>query len=75
MPLADQPEMAKHEEQEVHRITDEPRAILEKADLDVEVAHRFGNPTEEIVTQIEEWGADVVVLGRRGLPGVDRLDR
>lgn len=72
MPLADEGQRERHEAEEVHRITDPPRQILADNGLDVEVSHRFGNPTEEIVGEIEQWKPDLVVLGRRGVHGLER---
>lgn len=71
--LIDEAEREQHEWQEVHRLTNEPRRLLEEKGLYVEVVHPFGNPTEEIVSEIDEWGPDLVVLGRRGVHGIERL--
>lgn len=43
------------------------REALERAGFAVEVTHRLGNPAEGILREIEEWGPDLVVMGRRGL--------
>ena len=71
--LVDEGEREQREHREVHRLTDEAGRILRDSGLRVEVIHRFGNPTERIVTEIDEWGPDLVVLGRRGVHGLDRL--
>lgn len=71
-PLSDEELLAIREDEEVRRLTDEPRAVFEMIGVDVEVTHRFGNPTDEIVAQIGEWSPDLVVLGRRGVRGVQR---
>jgi nucleotide-binding universal stress UspA family protein len=71
-PLADEAEREQHEREEVHRITDEPRKLLEEGGFKVEVTHRFGNLTEEIVAEINEWSPELVVLGRRGVHGLER---
>ena len=34
---------------------------------EISVTHRFGHPGFEIVAEIQEWGPDLVVTGRRGL--------
>jgi nucleotide-binding universal stress UspA family protein len=73
MPLADESDRARHEGEEVHRITGPPRRVLEESGFDVEVDHRFGNPTEQIISEIKEWSPDLVVLGRRGVRGLERL--
>jgi len=73
MPLADETERERREEEKVHRLTDEPRRRLEQSGYTVEVAHRFGNPTDEIVAEIKRWRPELVVLGRRGVRGFERL--
>ena len=72
-PLADESERERHVIEEVHRITDAPRALLNEHDLPVEVAHRFGNVTEQILAEINEGHPDLVVLGRRGVHGMERI--
>jgi nucleotide-binding universal stress UspA family protein len=72
MPLSDEAERAEREMKEVHQLTDQPRQLLEDSGHTVEIAHRFGNPTDEIVAEIEDWRPELVVLGRRGVRGVER---
>lgn len=48
------------------------RAVLEDAGFRVVVVHRFGYPPDEIVSELTDHGADLVVLGRRGLRGPAR---
>ncbi|WP_026101006.1 universal stress protein [Synechococcus sp. PCC 7336] len=36
------------------------------AELDTEYSYRFGDPGRTICDVAEEWGADAIVLGRRG---------
>jgi nucleotide-binding universal stress UspA family protein len=50
----------------------EARTVFEDAGFTVEVAHRFGNPADEILSQAEETEPAVIVLGRRGLSGTKR---
>jgi nucleotide-binding universal stress UspA family protein len=71
--LVDEGEREGNVRKEVHRLTDEPRRMLEESGLSVSVAHRFGNPTEEIVSEMEEWRPDLVAMGRRGVHGLKRL--
>jgi nucleotide-binding universal stress UspA family protein len=73
MPLADESDRVRREGEEVHRITGQPRRVLEESGFAVEVGHRFGNPTEEIISEIKEWSPDLVVLGRRGVRGLERM--
>ncbi|HWC31549.1 MAG TPA: universal stress protein [Actinomycetota bacterium] len=56
----------------VERATEAPRRILEEAGHRVAVVHRFGNPADEILADIDEWGPDLVVIGRRGLAAPSR---
>ena len=56
----------------IERATETPRRILEEAGHAVAVVHRFGNPADEILADIEEWGPDLVVMGRRGLAAPSR---
>ena len=71
--LVDEGEREQNAQKEVRRLTDEPRAMLEENGLAVSVAHRFGNPTDEIVNEIKEWRPDLVAMGRRGVHGLERL--
>jgi nucleotide-binding universal stress UspA family protein len=71
--LVDEPRREEHERELVHRLTDEPRGIMQEVGLAVGVAHRFGNPTEEIVAEIDEWHPDLLVMGRRGVRGFERV--
>jgi nucleotide-binding universal stress UspA family protein len=41
--------------------------VLEGAGIRVEVTHRFGNPSDALLAEIEEWAPDLMVMGRRGL--------
>lgn len=72
MPLGDEAERVKRVVDDVHRLTDQSRGRLESSGHTVEIAHRFGNPTDEIVAEIEDWLPELVVLGRRGVRGVER---
>ena len=68
-PLADEAEREQQVRKEIHRITDEPRRTLEEGGFNVDVAHRFGNPTEEIVAEMGGWnprpGGDGTARGAR----------
>jgi nucleotide-binding universal stress UspA family protein len=71
--MPDEGEAAAAVRDEIERATGPGRRALADARLDPEVIHRFGNPTDEIVTAAEDWGPDLVVLGRRGVRGVERV--
>jgi nucleotide-binding universal stress UspA family protein len=49
------------------------RKALERRGVAVETDVALGEPRTEIVRQSEEWGADLVVLGARGLGRVKRF--
>ena len=59
--------------EEVERLTGDARAILEQAGFKPSIAHRFGNPADEIVADARDQGSDLVVLGRRGVRGLERV--
>lgn len=60
-------------EEAVEQATRDARLTLEKAGIPVTVSHRFGNPNDEILAEAEAWGADMIVLGRRGVRGIERV--
>jgi nucleotide-binding universal stress UspA family protein len=70
--LSDEGERAEQARQHVGRVTAPAREIFDAAGLSVTVAHRFGNPGDEIINDIGEWGPDLVVMGHRGVRGLDR---
>ena|ERR671924_520713 len=57
----------------VEAVDAEPVRILEGHDRKIDVVHRFGNPADEIVAEIREWEPDLVVMGRRGVHGLERM--
>jgi nucleotide-binding universal stress UspA family protein len=70
--LDDTPERLRMVREAVERATGEVRPVFETAGHQVSVAHRFGNPADEILQEVEEWKPDLVVLGRRGLSAPSR---
>ena len=58
---------------DVRRVIDEARAALAPRGLDIETEVVIGNPKEEIARSAQEWGADLVVLGARGLGRIKRF--
>lgn len=46
---------------------------LRRAGLNVNVTLRQGNPKSVLVDEAEEWGADAIFLGAKGMRGIDRL--
>jgi nucleotide-binding universal stress UspA family protein len=54
-------------EKETDDAVGETRHILEAAGHTVSVSQRFGNPPDEILSEVEELVPDLVVVGRRGL--------
>ncbi|GAC1361686.1 MAG: universal stress protein [Actinomycetota bacterium] len=45
----------------------EVQRILEAAGQPTTVSCRFGHPPDEALAEVNEWGPDLVVVGRRGL--------
>ena len=41
--------------------------------LATEVELRDGEPAHQIIAAAEEWGADLIVVGSKGLTGLDRF--
>lgn len=69
VPSTDRPET-----EEGRRLLDEQVKQLEEAGASVEEAHlRTGRPAREIIELSEEIGADLIVLGNRGLTEMERL--
>lgn len=61
-------------EAELLRQVFEPSAeTLRRAGLDTSVVLRKGNPKRVLVEEAEEWGADSIFVGAKGLRGIDRL--
>jgi nucleotide-binding universal stress UspA family protein len=54
-------------------VLDEARTALAKLGARVETDIAVGDPKVEIVRIAEEWGADLLVLGARGLGGIARF--
>src|ERR1700756_1469486 len=70
--LSDEVSRARAAEEEAGIATHDARLILEKAGFAVETTHRFGNPPDEIIAELEEWKPDLLVMGRRGVHGMER---
>jgi len=70
--LSDERERCNDNRREIAATQAEARAILEDAGFDVTVVHRFGYPSDEIISELDEHGADIVVLGTRKLRGPAR---
>jgi nucleotide-binding universal stress UspA family protein len=54
-------------------VLDEARVALAPRGFDIETDVAIGNPKDEITRTAREWGADLVVLGARGLGGIKRF--
>jgi len=59
--------------EEAHDLADEARAVLVRRELSVETDVVVGDPRAEIVRLADEWRADLIVLGARGLGRIKRL--
>lgn len=73
LPASDVTERRRAVEAAVEAAGAEPVRILEDASRKIEFVHRFGNPADEIVAEIEQWDPDLVVMGRRGVHGLERV--
>jgi nucleotide-binding universal stress UspA family protein len=64
----------KHSALEAARgVVEEARASLAPRGFGIETDVAIGNPKEEIARIAREWGAELVVLGARGLSGIKRF--
>lgn len=54
-----------------NRIAETAVAALQHAGVDVTIAVRHGDVSHELIQAAEEWGADLLVLGSRGLTGLE----
>jgi nucleotide-binding universal stress UspA family protein len=54
-------------------VVDEARASLAPRGFGIETDVAIGNPKDEIARTAREWGAELVVLGARGLGGIKRF--
>jgi len=59
--------------EEARDLADEARAVLVRRELSVETDVVVGDPRAEIVRLADEWRADLIVLGARGLGRIKRL--
>lgn len=58
---------------EARKVLDRVRAGLARPGLTIEAEVAMGDPKAEIVRVAEDWGADLVVLGARGLSPIKRF--
>jgi len=70
--LADAHERMRRVQELVQEATAELVAMLEGAARRTEVCHRFGNPADRILEEVDEWGADLVVMDRLGVRASER---
>jgi nucleotide-binding universal stress UspA family protein len=71
-PDYDVPDGAEDLEQREHELVD-ARRLLEEVGRDADVLAVTGAPADVLVEEAEQRGADLIVLGRRGLTGAERL--
>ena len=69
----DDAEAARFVAASVERAVGEVRDDLEGRGFEVGLRHRFGNPAEGILAEACDWGADLIVMGRRALSRPARL--
>lgn len=66
-------EVEKAEEEAAAKAADDGRALLERPGVDVETEVRRGDPARELIAAADAWNADLVVVGSRGLTGLERV--
>src|SRR4030095_7654772 len=57
----------------MQRVVNEARAALAACGFDIETDVAIGSPKDEIARTAREWGADLVVVGARGLGRIKRF--
>lgn len=62
--------LAKGMKEEAHKAIDQARKEVDLLDIEVREVVRQGRPAELIVDQAKELGADVIVMGSRGVSDV-----
>ena len=63
----------RHHEDWAHRAAQTIRADLERAGLLADVVTEPGDPKELLIQQAEQWQADCIFLGARGLTRMERM--
>jgi nucleotide-binding universal stress UspA family protein len=71
--VASAPELKRSVIDRAQQVVDDARTALAPRGFAIETDVVMGDPRAEIVRQAEEWKADLVVLGARGLGGVKRF--
>jgi nucleotide-binding universal stress UspA family protein len=71
-PDYDVPDGTEAREQREHEL-DDARRLLEELGRTGEVVAVNGAPADVLVAEAEQRGADLIVVGRRGLTGAERL--
>jgi len=62
-----------YEAAESDRALDEAQAFLKGKGVKVTTVKGIGDPAKALVEQAQESGADLIVVGSRGLSGAERL--
>lgn len=62
-----------HEPEHLREELDEVRELMGDAGVNAEFITRIGNPAAEILSTAEARGADLIVVGRRGLHTMERF--
>jgi nucleotide-binding universal stress UspA family protein len=70
--LEDTPVKLEAVREAVEEATRIPAKILGATGATVQACHRFGNPADEILAEIERWHPNLMLMGRRGLSGPER---
>ena len=62
-----------NEREDVDAMLSQISAPMEERNIDVKIAARQGNPAEAILDVAEEEGADLIVVGNKGMAGARRF--
>jgi nucleotide-binding universal stress UspA family protein len=62
-----------HAREEVEQTLDEAKVLAEEHGLKVEAFARRGDPADAILDVAEEQGADLIVVGNKGMTGAKRF--
>ena len=58
---------------EVRELFEPSAERLRSTGLRAEILIRRGNPADQILEEADTWGADCIIVGARGMRGIDRL--
>ncbi len=60
-------------EEQGKKLLEEARRIAEEKGVNVETKLRIGHPSNDIIEEAQEWKADLIILGAKGVSALHRL--